>query len=261
MLAIAITTATVIGGSVVADFATSIFAEYRLSSTVRRAAGLGSDPFVAIIAFPFIPEALRHRYSQLEIKANDVEHAEVGRATLEATMHSVDLTQASWLIRPSAPLAVKTLESRIIISSTRLGRYLGIPDLLVEAPPKEMDSATGGSTASGISGNHGLIFSGTPSAAHFDKRVSVSMDLAIAADDPATLVFTPTAVVTGPETADHAVPDDLRAAVLHAFAARLPGQRLPFAVSPTTVGVRDSDVIIEGVTSHATITLDEFKQS
>ena len=116
---------------------------------------------------------MRHHYGQIEIKANGVDHAVVGKASLEATMYSVDLTDASWLIGPTPKLPVGKLESRIIIDSTHLGRFMGIPDLLVEAPPKETNNATGGTTESGISGNHGLVFTGTPKAADFDKRVSV----------------------------------------------------------------------------------------
>jgi hypothetical protein len=262
LTAVAITFAVALLGAVGVDYGTSIYAEYRLSCTVRKAANLGSDPFVAILAFPFIPQAMRKRYNELEIKANAVDHAMVSKATLEATMHSVDLAYASWLIRPDAKLPVHELESRIIIDSIHLGRYLGISDLMVEAPPQETNDATGGTTESGISGNHGLVFSGTPpKSANFDHRISVSVDLSIAPDDQATLVFTPTGVLTGPDTADQAVPDDKRDAVLHAFAGRLPNQRLPFAVAPTAVGARGSDVIIEGITWDVTITLEAFKQS
>lgn len=83
--------------AVAVDFGTCIYAEYRLSCAVRDAAGLGSDPFVAILGFPFIPQAMRDHYDELEIKANAVDHAMVGKATLEATMHSIDLSNASWL--------------------------------------------------------------------------------------------------------------------------------------------------------------------
>jgi LmeA-like phospholipid-binding len=261
VIAAVVTVAVVVIGVVGADYGASIYAEYRLSSTVRKAANLGSDPFVAILAFPFIPQAMRRHYNELEIKANAIDHAMTGKATLEATMYSIDLTYASWLIRPDAKLPVGKLESRIIIDSMHLGRYLGISDLMVEAPPKETNTATGGVTASGISDSHGLVFSGTPKSANFDHRVSVSVDLSIAPDDPATLVFTPTGVLTGPDTANQAVPDDKRDAVLDAFSTSLPNQRLPFGVSPQTVGARGSDVIIEGITRGVTITLEGFKQS
>ncbi|HZC51517.1 MAG TPA: LmeA family phospholipid-binding protein, partial [Mycobacterium sp.] len=76
-----------------------------------------------------------------------------------------------------------------------------------------------------------------------------------------TLLITPTGVLTGPDTADQAVPDDKRDAVLRAFNTRLPTQRLPFGVAPTSEGARGSDVIIEGVTRGVTVSLDGFKQS
>ncbi len=84
---------------------------------------------------------------------------------LEATLHSVDLADTSWLIEPDAKLPVGELESRIIIDSTHVGRFMGIPDLLVEAPSRETNDATGGTTESGISSNQGLVFTGTPKKA------------------------------------------------------------------------------------------------
>ncbi len=257
----AILVAVVALGAIGVDYGTSIYAEYRLSSSVRKAAKLGTDPFVAIVAFPFLPQAMRGNYRQVEIKANAVEHAMTGSATLEATMYSVDLTHASWLIGPDAKLAVNRLESRIIVDSTHLGRFMGISDLMVEAPPKETNTSTGGVTASGISSSHGLVFTGTPRSAGFDRRVSVSVDLSIAHDDPATLVFTPTNVLTGSDTANQTVPADKQDAVLHAFSRRLPNQRLPFGLAPTTEGARGSDVIIEGITHGVTVGLSAFKQS
>jgi LmeA-like phospholipid-binding len=257
LLAVAVVLVAAIG----VDFGTSIYAEYRLARVVRDKARLGFDPFVAIIAFPLIPQAMRHRYEDVEIKATAVDRPVIGKATLEATMHSVGLTDASWLIRADAKLPVGKLESRIIIDSRHLGHYLGIRDLIVEAPTKDTNNTTGGTTESGISGSRDLVFSGTPRAAHFEKRVSVAVDLSMAGDDETTLVFTPTGVLTGPNTANQPVPADKRDAVLAAFAGRLPDQKLPFGVTPTTQGARGSDVIIEGITSGLTITLDGFNRA
>jgi len=256
--AVLLTIVIVLVGAAGVDFGISIYAEYRLARSMRESAHLGFDPFVAIIAFPLIPQAMRHRYEDLEIKATAVDRPLIGKATLEATMHSIDLTDASWLIRPDAKLRVGKLESRIIIDSLHLGRYMGIRDLIVEAPPQETNDATGGTTESGISSSHGLVFTGTPHAAHFDKRVSVAVDLSMAGDEETTLVFTPTGVLTGPNTANQKVPADKRDAVLAAFAGKLPDQKLPFGVAPTSQGARGSDVIIEGIASGLTITLDGF---
>ncbi len=243
------------------DFGTSVYAEYRLSRTVRQAADLGSDPFVAILGFPFIPQAAREHYDELEIKARGVDQPMVGTAMLEATMHGVDLTDGSWLINPGARIPVDKLESRIIIDSVHLGRYLGIRDLMVEAPPAETNDATGGTTESGISGSRGLVFTGTPKSAGFDKRVSVSVDLSVAGPDGSTLVFTPTRILTGPDTANQRVPDHQRDAVLAAFRGTVPQQKLPFGVVPTSQGARGSDVIVEGITAGVTISLEEFRQA
>ncbi|MBB3601827.1 hypothetical protein FHT40_001460 [Mycolicibacterium sp. BK556] len=251
----------VLVGAVGADFGATIYAEYRLARTVRTAANLSFDPSVAILGFPFIRQAMQHHFHEIEIKANGVDHPVVGRASLEATLHDIDLTQSSWLIRPDANLPVGKLESRIIIDSGHLGRFMGMKDLMVEAPSKETNDATGGTTESGISGNKGLVFTGTPTKADFDKPVSVAVDLSTAGEDQTTLVFTATDVQTGPGTADQAVPEDKKAAVLAAFSGSLPGQKLPFGVRPTTEGARGSDIIIEGITEGVTVRLDGFTQS
>lgn len=248
-------------GALGADVGTAIYAEYHLARSVRSAAGLSFDPWVAILGFPFLPQAAQHRYSELEIKASGVDHPVVGKVTLEATMHDIGLRQASWLIGPDADLPLSKLESRIIIDSRHVGSFIGVKDLTVEAPAADTNDATGGTTESGISGSQGLVFTGTPRQAGFDKPVSVTVDLSITGPERSTLVFTPTAVVTGPNTADQVVPDDKRDAVLAAFAAVMPGQVLPFGLTPTSQGARGSDIIVEGITGEATVRLTGFNQS
>lgn len=240
------------------DFGASVYAEYQLSRAVRRAADLRADPFVAILDVPFLPQARRNHYEEVEIKAPAVDQPVIGKVMLEATMHSVDLAEATWRFQPGAPIPVATLESRIIIGSVQLGRYLGIRDLMVEAPPSETNDNTGGTTESGISSNQGLVLTGTPEG--FGKRVSVSVDLSISGQDRTTLVITPTGILTGPDTADQDVPDAQRAAVLTAFRGSLPQQRLPFGLKPTSQGARGSDVIIEGIADGMIVTLPEFRQ-
>jgi hypothetical protein len=138
---------------------------------------------------------------------------------------------------------------------------MGIPDLLVEAPSRETNDATGGTTESGISSNKALVFTGTPKKAGYDKKVSIAVDLSIAGPDQTTLNFTATGVLTGAGTADQPVPEDKTPAVLAAFSATMPGQKLPFGVAPTSEGARGSDIIIEGITEGVTVALDQFKLS
>jgi len=261
LIGVVATVLALILGALGIDFGTAIFAEYHLARTVRTAANLNSDPSVAILGFPFIPQAANRHYKEIEIKATGVDHAVVGKASLEATMHSIDLADASWLIGPDATLPIGKLESRIIIDSTHVGRFMGIPDLLVEAPSRETNDATGGTTESGISGHTGLVFTGTPTKAGYDKKVSVAVDLSVAGPEQTTLTFTGTGVLTGAGTADQAVPDEKVRAVLAAFSMDMPGQKLPFGVAPTSEGVRGSDIIIEGITEGVTVHLDRFRLS
>jgi len=257
MIGVLAATTAVVVGAVGADFGAAIFAEYRLARSVRTAADLNWDPSVAILGFPFIPQAADRHYDEVEIRANGVDHPVVGKASLEATLHSIDLGE-SWLVSPDAKLPVGKAESRIIIDSTHVGRFMGIPDLLVEAPTRESNDATGGTTESGISSNRGVVFTGTPKAAGYDKKVSIAVDLSIAGADQTTLVLTATDVLTGAGTADQPVPDDKKVAVLAAFSTRLPGQKLPFGLTPTAQGARGSDLIIEGIAEGVTIALERF---
>jgi hypothetical protein len=261
LIGITVTILALVGGAVGADFGTAIVAEYRLSRALRSQANLPFDPWVAILGFPFVTQALNHNYHLIEFRANDLKWPLVGKATLEATLHDINTTQSSWLVRPTAALPVGEIESRIIIGSTQLARYMGITDLVVEPPPKETNDATGGTTESGISSSYGLVLSGTPTIAGFDEHVSVSADLSMAGPDATTLVITATGIATGPRTANQKVPDDKVPDVLRAFTKNLPQQRLPFSVAPTREGARGNDIIIEGITYGLTIHLDEFNQS
>ena len=244
-----------------ADFGGAIYAEYQWARTVRAANELSFDPWVGILGFPFITQAVDHRYREVEIRASGVEHPVVGKASLEATLHSVDLTDASWLVKGDDELPVAMVESRIIVDSTHVGRFMGVKDLLVEAPERETNDPTGGTTESGISDSRGLVFTGTPTAAGFDKRVSVAVDLTIVGPERTTLLFTPTTVLTGPGTADQQVPEEMQAKVLATFSASMPGMTLPFGIAPTSQGARGSDIIVEGITEGLTIALDGFRQS
>lgn len=261
LIGLVATVIAVVVAAVGVDFGTAIYAEYRIARSVRTAAHLNFDPWASIVGFPFVTQAMRRHYNELELRAQGVEQPVAGKVSLEATMHSVD-PDRSWLIEPDTALTIGKLESRNIIDSTHLGRFMGINDLLVEAPARETNDATGGTTASGISDNHGLVFTGTPrKVPGFDKKVSISVDLSTAGPDQTTLVFTATGVLTGPGTAAQPVPEDKVPAVLAAFSATMPGQKLPFGIAPINKGVRGSDVIIEGIAEGVTVTLNGFRQT
>lgn len=256
---IAVVTSVVVA-AIGADFGGAIYAEYRWARSLRTANDLGFDPWVGILGFPFATQAADHRFGEVEVRAGGVDNPTVGKVSLEATLHDVDLGDA-WLVDPDTELPVGKVESRIIVDSTHLGRFMNIKDLLVEAPSRETNDATGGTTESGISDSRGLVFTGTPTASGFEERVSIAVDLTIVGEDRNTILLTPTGVLTGPNTADQEVPDDEKAAVLKAFTTTIPGMKLPFGVAPTSGGARGSDIIVEGIAEGVTLALDGFDQS
>ena len=73
------------------DFGAAIYAEYRLARAVRSEAKLNFDPWVGIIGFPFISQASGRHYSQIEIRANGVDHPVAGKVSYEATLYSIDV--------------------------------------------------------------------------------------------------------------------------------------------------------------------------
>ncbi len=101
------------------------------------------------------------------------------------------------------------------------------------------------------------MFTGTPKAAGFDKK---GQHRRSTCPSPARTkppwCSPPTGVLTGPGTADQAVPEDKKAAVLAAFTSTMPGQKLPFGLAPTSEGARGSDIIIEGIAEGVTVTLE-----
>src|SRR3954454_2721483 len=120
-----------------AEFSAALYAQYRVARAVGSEAKLNFDPWVGIIGFPFISQARGRHYSQIEIRANGVDHPVAGNVSYEATLYSIDVPEHPWLVDASTKLAVAKLESRTIIDSPHLGRFMGIPDLLVETPLKE----------------------------------------------------------------------------------------------------------------------------
>ena len=205
---------------------------------------------------------MRRDYDEVEIRASGVAHPVVGQGLLEATMHSVDLDQTSWLSDPAPSCRSGKLESRIIVDSTHLGRFMGINDLLVEAPPKETNDATGGTDRIGHLGQQGPGLYRHSGVGRLRREVSVSVDLVVAGPGETRSCSPRPACSPARAPPTRQVPEtSSRPRCWPRSAPPCPGQKLPFGVAPTSEGARGSDVIIEGITAGVTITLDEFRQS
>ncbi|MGL4307205.1 MAG: LmeA family phospholipid-binding protein [Mycobacteriaceae bacterium] len=238
------------------DFGSASYTEYHFSRTVRGAASLNSDPYVAIIGFPFLSQANNSKYRQVEIRANGLHNQPLGTANIETTLYDLTIPSQHWTVTDTDTLTAQSIESRLIISATALGRYLNIVDLALAAPPADRAESTGGTTASGISSSSGLVFTGTPQIPGIHHPVSVTVDLRVAGD---SIIITATGLATGPDAADvQLIPENLKDQVLMKFSSVLPGQHLPFGLPITTIGARGSDLVVEGMTHNRTVTLKQL---
>ena len=128
------TTVVVILGAVGADFGAAIYAEYRLARSVRTAADLSWDPSVAHPGLP-VHHPGGATATTTRWRSGPVASITPSSARRRWRRRCTRSTWAmSWLVAPDATLPVGKVESRIIIDSTHVGRFMGIPDLLVEAP-------------------------------------------------------------------------------------------------------------------------------
>lgn len=243
--------------AVVVDFGAAAYSEFRVSRTLRDGGSLTADPEVTIHGFPFLAQAANGRYDNVEIRARGVQSDLLGEVTVEATLRGIDLP-TSHLIDGSVPtVPVAHLDGRVLIDATDLGRFYGIPDLQVSAPPASKADGTGGSGGSGMTTAGGVVLTGTVPIGPLPTRVSVQATPVL---DGSRVKIVATDLYLGPEgNADVTIPAPLKPTVLGLFTRTIDPQQLPFGVRPTRVYAQGSQIVIEGTGDNLTINLDEMQ--
>lgn len=246
-----------LGLAVVVDFGAAAYSEYRVSRTLREGGGLPADPEVTIHGFPFLTQAWNGKYDNVEVRANQVPKEMLGEVTIEATLNGVSVPASAILDGSVSEVPVDHLEGRMMIDATDLGKFLGIPDLQVSAPPADKSDGTGGSGGSGSPTTGGIVFTGTVPVGPLQKSVSVQADLVLRGEQ---LVIVATDFYYGPEgQSDFSVPAPLRQGVLELFTKTIDPQALPFGIMPTDVYAEGSRIVIEGSGDHVVVDLDQLQ--
>ena len=197
-----------------------VYAEYRLARSVRAAARLNWDPSVAILGFPVHPAgdapALQRGGDQGQRR-----RASAGRQGITGGHDALDRPHRLVVVDRARCEACRSASWRAASSSTpRIwAATWASPTCWSRRRPGRPTTPPAVTTESGISDSHGLVFTGTPKAADFDKRVSVSVDLSMTGADRTTLVFTPTGVLTGPAPPTRRCPTTRGRPCSHAFRA------------------------------------------
>nr|WP_206037824.1 LmeA family phospholipid-binding protein [Rhodococcus sp. HNM0569] len=246
-----------IGLAVVVDFGAAAYAEYRVSRQVRHGADLHADPEVTVRGFPFLTQVANGRYDDVSIRAQGVHSNTVGEVTVEANLRGVEASLSELVDGSVENLPVERLDGRLLIGATELGRFLGIPDLQVSAPPASKSDGTGGSGGSGMTTSGGVVLTGTVPVGPLTTTVSVQADLVLQGDE---VQIVASDFYFGPEGhADFTVPEPLAPTVLGLFTRTIDTQELPFGVRPTKVTAEGSQIVIEGVGDNVTIDLREMQ--
>ncbi|WP_137723327.1 LmeA family phospholipid-binding protein [Prescottella subtropica] len=248
-----------VGIAVVVDFGAAAYSEYRVSRALREGGSLTADPEVTVHGFPFLTQAWRGKYDDVEIRARQVHRDMIGDVTIEATLNGVSVPASSILDGSVSQVPVDHLEGRMMIDATDLGKFLGIPDLQVSAPPADKSDGTGGSGGSGSPTTGGIVFTGTVPVGPLQTSVSVQADLVLRGEQ---LMIVATDFYFGPEgEADFSVPNPLRQGVLDLFTKTIDPQALPFGIMPTDVYAEGSQIVVEGTGDHLVIDLDRLQEA
>lgn len=245
--------------ALVIDFGVAAYSEYRVSRAIREGGDLTSDPQVTIHGFPFLTQAAEGKYQNVEVRAQDVPNDYVGSTTIEANLRGVSIPLSDLADGSVQTVPVDKLDGRVRIEATDLGRFLGIVDLQVSAPPADKSDGTGGSGGSGKTTNGGVVLTGTVPVGPVETEVSVQADLILDGDRVSIVA---TDFYFGPEgSADFTIPDFAKSAVLGLFTKTIDRQTLPFGVLPTDVYAEGSQIVIEGSAENVTIDLDQIEKS
>lgn len=244
--------------ALVVDFGAAAYSEYRVSRAIREGGDLSSDPQVTFHGFPFLTQAADGKYQNIEIKAQDVPTEYVGSTTIEANVRGVSVPLSDLIDGTVNTVPVDRLEGRVRIEATDLGRFLGIVDLQVSAPPADKSDGTGGSGGSGMTTNGGVVLTGTVPVGPIQTKVSVQADLILEGD---SVDIVASDFYFGPEgNADFSIPDFAKPAVLGLFTKTVDSQTLPFGILPTDVRAEGSQIVIEGSAENVTIDLDQIEK-
>lgn len=239
------------------DFGAAITTEYRISRAVRHSADLKDDPEVSIGGFPFLAQSGTGHIDSMTIRAREVPSRTVGRLVVEATFTDIDLPHSGFTVSPDETVTIGRTDADLVISQTYLGQMLGVPDLEMSAPPADVSDGTGGSGGVGLIAGPAIsprtvLLTGTVETGRTEtgrpirKKVAVLVHLVLDGDRMHIVPAEVRRPSGGPaETDDEDQAPDL-AEVGAPFATTISVDELPFAITPTEVHARGSELVISG---------------
>ena len=235
-----------VGVALLADFGAAAYAEQRVSRQLRTSLSLGADPDVRINGFPFLTQAAAGDYRSVDVRASAVPVDRFGEVTVEATLRGVHVPASAVLSGDVGVVVADSVQARVRIGATDLGRHLGVPDLEVSEPP-----AAPGPAPATPAPRTTVVLTGTVDVLGRPARVSVDATLSLSAGGAVAVTATrldPGASGGAPSLVESAV-----GALLARLSVTLDPSAVPFGITPTVVRAEGSEIVVQGTGSDVTV--------
>lgn len=222
--------AILVGVDRIAEFAAARAVAHQLRSSEH----LARDPQVHFAGFPFLTQALRGRFSEVDLTATDVQTPAVSVARVSVRLHGVHASVARALAGRLRSVPVDS------VSGTGLLRYADLASVLSRTLAGVVPGGvTGGVTLRDAGGR--VAISGRASVG--GSTVPVEVDCTVAVVGSAIRVVPQLAVlpVLGSQT--------LPASVQQQLAVTIAADQLPFGVRVRSVAVRPEGLVVHGTST------------
>jgi hypothetical protein len=133
---------------VAADRVALRFAEKAVAEQAQQSANLAETPTVRVHGFPFLTQALRGRYEQIDVTATGLDRGGVRVSSLEATLHGAGVPWREALNGTVRSIPVRSLEATAVVTYADLAHRSRVVGVTI-APEGDALRVTGRATVLG----------------------------------------------------------------------------------------------------------------
>ena len=241
-----------------ADFALKTVAEDQVASRLQAPLNLPSEPSVDIGGFPFLPQAIAGRYSDVELSDSGITYGRLRNVTLTAQLEGVTLPLQSLIDRKVDSIPTQTVVASGRVAPEDLARVLDVSDVTVTAVTQsDLDQLASAAAAdsSGASGNASTLQGIDPSSAvQLTSTTSVlGQDLKVAVIATFRVAGGRISLAARDIRVDGSSGGTLGRLAGSALRSRLSGYsvqvdpgKLPFSITATDVRADNGDLVVSG---------------
>jgi hypothetical protein len=233
-----------VGVALLADFGSAAYAEFRVSRELRSTLSLAADPDVRINGFPFLTQAVAGDYRSVDVRASGVPVTGFGEVTVEATLRGVRVPFSDVVSGRVSRVVADSVQARVRIGATDLGRYLRVPDLEVSEPPRAPGTNPDAPRTT-------VVLTGTVDVVGLRKKVSVDASLSLTA--AGGVAVTATRLDLGADGGRSSLAESVVSALLARLSVTLDPSTVPFGILPTAVRAEGSEIVVAGTGTDVTV--------